>query len=167
MFVSPEGTYSSLLFPGEYKLTISNSTVPFRWTQTATGKPDSLSISMTASKTMDIEVTPYYMVRDSKITSSSGSVSSIFNVEKVINDANAKTINKVVLFINKTQFVSNNDNIASKEIVGSALTNLTNISLNVTVPTIMPKQSYVFARVGLQIGGLNSWIFSPVQKLNL
>lgn len=164
---APEGTYSSLLFAGDYKLTVSNATVPFRWPQTVAGKPDSLTINLTSNKTMDIEVIPYFMVRDSKIASASGSVSSSFKVEKVINDVNAKSISKVVLFINKTQFVSNTDNIASTSLNGTDITDLNNINLTVKVPTLVPTQNYVFARVGVQIAGLNSWVFSPVQKLNL
>lgn len=164
---APEGTYSSLLFAGDYKLTVSNATVPFRWPQSVAGKPDSLTINLTSNKTMDIEVIPYFMLRDSKIASAAGSVTSNFKVEKVINDVNGKSISKVVLFINKTLFVSITDNIASTTLNGSDITDVNNINLAVKVPTLVPTQNYVFARVGVQIAGLNSWVFSPVQKLNL
>jgi hypothetical protein len=37
--------------------------------------------------------------------------------------------------------------------------------MQVTIPTIVPTQNYVFARVGIKIAGVEDRIFSPVQKL--
>ena len=73
----------------------------------------------------------------------------------------------MVLLVNRTQFVSDdgNERINSTNLSGAAITDPNNISLEVTIPAIVPTQNYVFARVGLRIAGLNSYIFSPVQKL--
>lgn len=164
---APDGTYSALLFAGEYKLTIPNATVPFKWNQTAAGKPDSISISLTANKTMDIEVIPFYMVRTPQLTVSAGNVNATFKAEKIVTDATGKNINRVALFINKTQFVSsvNDEKVASTELLGSAITDPNNINLSVVIPDLAIKQNYIFARVGIQISGLDSWIYSPIQKL--
>jgi hypothetical protein len=86
-------------------------------------------------------------------------------LQKVVTDANAKDIGAVVLYINKTQFVSGSDNIAATEIAGSAITSMSNVSINVNVPTITPTQNYVFARVGLRVSGVEDMIFSPVVKV--
>jgi hypothetical protein len=160
-----DGTFSSLLFAGDYKFTINNATVPFMWPQSVAGKPDSLAINLTSDKTMDIEVTPYYMVRDAKISAASNKVNSTFKIEKTLLNANGKNFSRTVLFINKTQFVSTNDNIASISINASEITDLNNVNLSVNIPSIVPTQNYVFARVGVQIAGINSWVFSPIQKL--
>ncbi len=45
-----DGTFSSLLFAGNYKLTIPNGQVPFKWNQGVPGVPDSLSIVLTANQ---------------------------------------------------------------------------------------------------------------------
>ncbi|PWK27667.1 uncharacterized protein DUF3823 [Arcicella aurantiaca] len=160
-----DGAFSSLLFAGDYKFTIINATVPFKWPQTVAGKPDSLTINLSSDKTMDIEVTPYYMVRDAKISAASNKVNSTFKIEKTLLDASGKNFSRAVLFINKTQFVSTNDNIASVSINASEITDLNNVNLSVNIPSIVPTQNYVFARVGVQIAGINSWVFSPIQKL--
>jgi len=161
-----DGSYSTLLFDGNYKFTIPPGQGPFRWKELSNNQRDTVVITVSGSQTMDVEVTPYYMVRNQMITAAGGKVSATFNVEKVINDANAKGIDRVTLYINKTQFVSGADNIAATDLAGaSSLTSLNNLALSVNIPTISPTQNYVFARIGIKISGVEDMIFSPVQKL--
>ncbi len=163
---SSDGTYSSLLFDGEYKLIVPNGQGPFLWKKTAAGNPDTVVINMNGSQTMDLEVTPYYMIRSPQIAASGGKVNATFKAEKIITDAtNAKNIENVGLYINKTQFVSNGTNIASATMAGSAITDPNNISLNVTIPSITPTQNYVYARVGIKIANVEDRIYSPLVKL--
>lgn len=162
------GTYSQLLFDGNYKLIIPNGQGPFLWKQTVTGVPDSLAISLSGNQTLDLEVTPYYMIRTPQITpvAADTSVTATFKLEKIITDTvNGKNIDRVSLYINKTQFVSGGDNIKGTDLAGSAITDLNNISLNVKVPAIVPAQNYVFARIGVKIAGVEDMIFSPLQKI--
>lgn len=165
--ISQEGTYSHVLFDGDYKLVVRTGQGPFYWPQTS-GKSDSLSVSVKGDTQLDIEVEPYYMIRTPQISAAGGTVSATFKVEKIITDApRAKDIETVALFVNKTQFVSGNDNIARANKAGSAITDPNNVSLSVTVPTISPAQNYVFARIGVKIAGVEDLIFSPVVKLTL
>lgn len=162
------GTYSQLLFDGDYKLIIPNGQGPFMWKQTTSGAPDSTAISLKGNQTLDLEVTPYYMIRMPQITPAPAdtSVTATFTVEKIITDTiNGKNIDRVSLYINKTQFVSGGDNIAATDLSGSAITDLNNISLKVKVPAIVPTQNYVFARIGVKIAGVEDMIFSPLQKV--
>jgi hypothetical protein len=163
-----DGKFSALLFDGEYKLIIPNGQGPFMWKKTASGAPDTTTITLRGSQTLDLEVTPYYMIRSPQITGGGGKVTANFKVEKIITDANAKNIENVSLYINKTQFVSQSgeDRIAQPvTIAGSAITDPNNISLQITVPNIQPVQNYVFARIGLKIQGVEDRIYSPVVKV--
>jgi hypothetical protein len=160
------GVISSLLFSGEYKFIVPNGQGPFLWPKTATGAPDSLTINLTGSQTLDIEVTPYYMIRSTDMSANGGNVTANFGVEKVVTDANAKDIENVTLYISKTSFVSGANNIASTSISGTDITDMNNISLSVGVPSITPAQNYVFGRVGLKIAGVEDMIFSPLFQLN-
>ncbi|MFT3935889.1 MAG: DUF3823 domain-containing protein [Chitinophagaceae bacterium] len=163
--VSQDGSYSALLFDGTYKLIFPNGQGPFKWKQLSSGAPDSTVITMSGNQTLDLEVTPYWMIRTPVLTGGSGKVTATLKAEKIITDvANAKDIEYIRLFINNTQFVSGGNNIANANINGSAITDLNNISLNVTVPNIAP-QTYVFARIGLKIAGVEDLIFSPLQKI--
>jgi hypothetical protein len=160
-----DGTFSSLLFDGQYKLIIPNGQGPFKWKQTPSNNPDSITIDLRGSKTLDLEVTPYYMIRTPNITVSGGQVNATFKAEKIITDATGKNIERVSLYINKTQFVSVNDNIAKTDIAGTAITDPNNISLQVAIPNLVPTQNYVFARVAIKIEGLDDSILSPLVKL--
>ncbi|MDB5146245.1 MAG: hypothetical protein JWQ57_265 [Mucilaginibacter sp.] len=160
-----DGTYSTLLFNGNYKFTIPPNQGPFMWKELGANKRDTLAVVVSGNQTLNIEVTPYYMVREAKITAAAKVVTAVFNIEKVITDANAKDIDRVSLYINKTQFVSGGDQIAGIDLAGSAITSLNNISMSVNVPGISPTQNYVFARVGIKIAGVEDMIFSPVVKV--
>ena len=164
-----DGSYSALLFDGEYKLIVPNDQGPFMWEQTTTGIPDTVSITLRGSQVVDLEVMPFYMIRNPQITGSGTTVSATFKIEKIITDANAKDIERVNLYINKTQFVSGNGDqqVANAEISGGAIADPNNVSLTVSVPAIVPTQNYVFARIGLKIAGVEDMIFSPLQKIQL
>ncbi len=164
------GTYSALLFDGDYKLIVPNGQGPFRWKYTATGAPDSIAVTMRGSQTLDLEVTPYYMIRNPQITGSGSTVTATFKAEKIITDANAKDIDRVSLYINKTQFVSGNGDqkVANTDMAGADITDINNITLSVTVPgDLTPAQNYIYGRIGLKIAGVEDLIFSPVVKIQL
>jgi hypothetical protein len=161
-----DGSYSALLFPGDYKITIPNGDGPFMWKQTATGAPDSLSVTVTGNQTADFEVTPYYMIRNAQIAAAGGNtVNASCSLEKVINDANAKDVEYVVLYVNTTQFVSGVNNVANASIAGADISDDNNIQLSVTVPALVPAQNYVFARIGLKMVNVEDLIFSPLVKI--
>jgi hypothetical protein len=164
-----DGLFSAMLFDGDYKFIVPNGQGPFVWPKTAGGGPDSLSIQLSGSKVMDIDVTPYYMIRNPQITAAGGKVTANFSVEKVITGADARNIDDVTLYINKTQFVSGNENekIASAGKGGGDIADPNNISLEVGVPAILPTQNYVFARVSIKISGIEDRIFSPLVKVSL
>lgn len=160
-----DGSFSALLFDGDYKFIIPNGQGPFMSKQTATGAPDSLTVTLKGTQSLDVDVTPYYMIRTPQISGGGESVSASFKVEKIITDVNAKDIDRISLYINKTQFVSGGDNIAGTDLSGTAIIDPNNITLSVKVPAITPTQNYVFGRIGLKIAGVEDMIFSPVQKI--
>jgi hypothetical protein len=161
---APDGTYSMLLFNGEYKFIIPNGQGPFKWKQTAAGAPDTTLITLQGNQELDIEVTPYYMLRNAQLTRSGGNVTGAFKIEKIITDASARDVEEVSLYLNKTAFVSGANNVAVKTMKGSDITDPSNVNLSVAVP---PAQNYVFARIGLKIAGVEDRIFSPVVKIEL
>ena len=160
-----DGSYSALLFNGEYKMIIPVGQGPFLSKLTGAGTPDSVTISLTGNQTQDVEVTPYYMIRNPQIAASGGNVTSTFSIEKIVNDANAKDIENVALFVNKTQFVSGADNISNATIAGADITDPANVSLQTAIPAITPAQNYGFARIGVKIAGVEDRIFSPLVKV--
>ena len=159
------GVLHALLFNGDYKFIIPNGQGPFLWKKTAAGDPDTLAINVAGNSNISIDITPFYMIRNTQITAGTGKVNATFKLEKIITGTDAKDIENVTLYINKTQFVSGSDNAASASMDGSAITDVNNVSLSVDVPSFVPAQNYVFARVGLKIAGVEDRIFSPLVKI--
>lgn len=165
--VAQDGSFSSLLFDGNYKLTIPNGQGPFMW-KTTGGKPDSVSVSLNGSQSLDLEVTPYYMIRSAQLTHAGGKITAAFKVDKIVTDANAKNIERVTLYVNKTQFVSGggDNNILQADLAITPATNWSSVSITTgALPVISPSQNYLFARVGVKIEGVEDMIFSAVTKV--
>jgi hypothetical protein len=162
-----DGTYSLLLFNGDYKFIIPNGQGPFQWKQTPAGAPDTTFITVSGSQELDLEVTPYYMIRNPQLKVAGGNIAGACKIEKIITGASGRDIESVSLYINKTQFVSGADNIAVKTVNGSDITDLNNVNLSVAIPTLTPSQNYVFARIGIKMAGVEDRIFSPLVKLEL
>jgi hypothetical protein len=163
-----DGTYSSLLFDGDYKFTIPGGQGPFIWKELSPGVPDSISVSVKGNTTLNIDVVPYYMIRNTQFSVSGNKVMASFAVDQIITDANARNIERATLYINKTQFVSGANNIGLADISGADISNpgAVNLEVNIDMPSNQATQSYVFARVGLKIEGVEDMIFSPVQRLD-
>ena len=165
--VNQDGTYGAMLFDANYKLVIPKNQGPFMSLTNAETKSDTILVNLNGSKVMDIEVMPYYMIRTPLFTVAGREVTGTFKVEKIITDANAKDVERVNLYVNKTQFVDFRSNVASAELAGTSVTAGNTITLKATVPALTPTQNYVFARIGLKIAGVEDMIFSPVVKVNL
>lgn len=165
--VDQDGSFSALLFNASYKLIIPSNQGPFMSKPNAESGSDTILVKLDGSKVMDIEVLPYYMIRTPQFAVSGADVTGTFKVEQIISGTNAKNIERVNLYVNKTQFVDFRSNIASVELTGSSVTEGSTITLKATVPAITPTQNYVFARIGLKIAGVEDMIFSPVMKVNL
>ncbi|GAB3027373.1 hypothetical protein GCM10027051_35280 [Niabella terrae] len=166
--VGQDGNFSSLLFNGNYKLVFTANQGPFYWPRNASGAVDTVNVDISGSKQMDLEVTPYYMIRNPQLTVSGQTLTATCALEKIITNEQAKDVERVSLYINKTQFVSGNNtqNIAKTDIGGGDLTDLGNIVIQAEIPEITPTQNYIFARIGLKIAGVEDMIFSPLQKLS-
>lgn len=172
--VDQDGSFSAMLFDAQYKLVIQPAQGPFRTIKDATTQSDTMVVQLKGSKVLDIEVMPYYMIRNPQVTASGRSLTANFKLEKIINDVNARNVERVTLYVNKTTFVDRGNNIPisiqnnpQMSLAGADITDLNNISLSLNVPAITPAQNYVFARVGLKIAGVEDMLYSPVQKVQL
>ncbi|WP_186755463.1 DUF3823 domain-containing protein [Echinicola salinicaeni] len=164
--VDQDGSFSSLLFSGDYKLIIPASQGPFMSMTNTETNSDTIPLNLRGSLDMDIEVMPYYMLRNVSISGNSNTVNADFSLEQIITDENAKGINEVVLYLSKTTFVDSRTSISSSRIGGADIADLNNIQLSTSVPDMTPTQDYVFARVGVRIDGVEDMLFSDIQRID-
>ena len=172
--IKEDGSYSSLLYNGNYKLVIPRSQGPFLSVQNNETNTDTMLLQLTGNRTLNIEVLPFYMVRNAQFAlSGTTDISASFKLEKIITDARGRDIESIFLYLNQTDFVDGTNYIARTSLAGSDITDPDNISMNVTIPAGISangasgSQSYVYARIGVKISGVEDLLFSPVQQVNL
>ena len=161
--VDQDGSYSAMLFDGDYKLIIPGGQGPF----ISSANTDSLSVQLRGDMTFDIEVTPFYAIQNPEFSIADSTVTATCALEKVITDENAKSIASIELYISKTQFVNRGTSISSQTINGGDIADLNNITLSAQIPELIPSQSYVFARIGIKMNNVEDMLFSAVKKLQL
>ncbi len=162
--VTQDGSFSSLLFNGDYRLKFIDGQGPFKAISQGGQQGDTIYLNLNGSTNMELEVMPYYMIRNPQISVSGNSVNASIELQQVITGMDARDIEHVTLYLNKTHFVSANGdmNIARGD---ADLTNMDNLSMMVEIPDNL-NQDYLFARVGVKIAGVEDMLFSPLQKLN-
>ena len=165
--VARDGSYAALLYKGTYNMVFESGQGPFMMTDDPSTGNDTIHIQLTGNMSKDIEVLPYYMVRNASISAGGGKVSATFGAEKIITGADEKDIDRAYLFLNKTTFVDRANNIESVNISGGSIADPNSISLEADIPELIPTQSYIFARVGIRIAGVEDYIYSETVKLNL
>jgi hypothetical protein len=163
--VNQDGKFSAVLFNGTYKLYIPQNPVPFR---TLEDSPDSLLIEINGSREMNIDVTPYYIVKNPVISNTGRMVKASFSLEKIITDAHAKNVDEVFLYVSKSNLVASRNDVGGVvSIKGADITDFNNINLTREIQTFTPDQSYLYARIGVRLSGVQYLIYSPVQKIQL
>ncbi|MCE7069578.1 MULTISPECIES: DUF3823 domain-containing protein [unclassified Dyadobacter] len=163
--VDQNGSFSALLFNGKYKLVVPKGRGPFKTLEKDAAAKDTLFVTLEGNQQLDLEVMPYYMIRTPQFAGAENKVTATLKLEKIINGADAKAIEQVSLFINKTEFVSRSTNVGVTDIAGADVKNLNAITIATEIPALVPTQKYVFARVGVKIKDVEDMIFSPVQKV--
>lgn len=163
--IAQDGSYSALLFNGNYKLVFTRNDGPWKTLMKDATAKDTTFVALNGNQQVDIEVMPYYMIRNAKISGGEKKVGATFSLEKIITGADARDVERVSLLISRTQFVSRANNIGITNKEGADVKDKTSFSLSVDVPTISPAQDFVFARVGVKIKDVEDMVFSRVEKI--
>ncbi len=165
VFVNEAGKFSAVLFDGDYKLDLPSGNYPFVFPSDKGNDHDTISFRLDGSLNLNLDVTPYYILKDVSFSKDDRSISANFIINKIISDARSKNIDKVFLFLGKTRIVDNSNNISTASVLPKDITDYDNVNIKTTIPEMTPSQSYVFARVGLKIASIEQMIFSPVIKI--
>ena len=97
LFVNQDGSYSACLFDGQYQLITKHGNGPW----SAEGR-DTIEVRVAGNTVQDVEVTPYYMVRDAKMTLKDNKIDASFKVEKIAGTG----IDRVFVVLSTTQYLN-------------------------------------------------------------
>ncbi|MDR0725593.1 MAG: DUF3823 domain-containing protein [Prevotellaceae bacterium] len=149
VYVTQDGSYSSILFDGVYKLVAVNGTGPWVSAQ------DTVIVTVNGNTQKDYEVTPYYTLSNIDYSITGNILNASFDITGVTAD---RAIEYVALMVNKTQFVDFGDGTHVNWVRVPDVTP-GRVTLQLDVANDIAEQKALYARVGLKIVGIGEGIY--------
>lgn len=157
VYIAYDGSYSALLFDGDYLLT-RLSGAPW------VNQTDSIKVHVSGNTVVDVPVTPYFMVSSATYTNTAATVTSAITITKP-NATSA--LEAVRLYLSRTNLVDQNYNDAVVNIAPSAITVGTAFTATANIPSALLTADAVYARVGVKTTGVAELEYSAPQKIQL
>jgi hypothetical protein len=159
VYVAQDGTFSAMLFDGDYKLTRLKGNGP--WADNT----DTINVQVRGATTVDVPVDAYFIVKGETIQKNGSNITTTFSLQR---GNTSKNLEDVRLYLGRTNIIDPNNNDAVVTKAASAITDITQpISLSVAIPASLADKDYVFARVGVKTAGVAELAFSIPQKIAL
>lgn len=154
--IDQDGTFSAVLFDGNYKLVRMNG-APWE------NDTDSIDVVVKGNTVVDVPVVPYFTLSNVAYSRSAKQVTATFTVNKV---SNQRELRAVRLFLGRTVITDNGYNIANVEQNASGVTPGSTITLTAIIPDSYTEK-FLFARVGVETEGIGQLLYSPSEKMQL
>lgn len=155
--VAQDGSFSAMLFDGDYKLNLLAGNGPWLDSQ------DTVRINVRGRTEIEVPVTPYYVVDNLAVQRAGDAVTAAFDVGVV---QSSRAVEYVGLYLSNTAFVDRTNMVARTEVPGSAIDDLNErLTLSTDLPAALLNGTGVYARVGIKTVGVAEMLFSPVQRV--
>ncbi len=152
VYVTQDGTFSAVLFDGNYKLVSKSGNGPW------VSKQDTVDFVVKGKTTVDYPVTPFYTISGESFTLSGSTLTATFTINQV---SGTQPVERAILVVNKTGYVDETAQIARVDKVNPGTGQVTmTMNLNNTVLS----NGTLNARVGVKIAGREA-IYCPVKKI--
>ena len=159
VYVNQDGTFSAMLFDGDYKLTRLKGNGP--WADNT----DTIQVQVRGATTVDVPVDAYFIVKGETFQKSGSNITTTFSLQR---GNTSKNLEDVRLYLGRTTIIDQNNNDAIITKAAGTITDPTQpINLSVALPTSLADKDYVFARVGVKTAGVAELAFSIPQKIAL
>ncbi|GEO02938.1 hypothetical protein AAE02nite_06020 [Adhaeribacter aerolatus] len=160
--IAQDGTFSAVLFDGNYKLTRVRGNGP--WVD----QTDTINVEVRGTAVVDVPVNPFFVIKNEQIKKGTSTIDATFNLQQVNT---TRQLERVNLYISSTNIVDATNQRASAEKAASGITNLSQpITLNVnlsSLPAAVAGKEYVFARIGVKTVGIQELAYSAPLKIQL
>ena len=159
VYVAQDGTFSAMLFDGDYKLTRLKGNGP--WADNT----DTVNVQVRGATIVDVPVDAYFIVKGETFQKNGSNITTTFSLQR---GNTSKNLEDVRLYLGRTTIIDPNNNDAVVTKAASTITDLTQpINLSVAIPASLASKDYVFARVGVKTVGVPELAFSMPQKIAL
>lgn len=159
VYVAQDGTFSAMLFDGDYKLTRLKGNGP--WADNT----DTIVVQVRGATNVDVPVDAYFIIKGETIQKSGSNITTTFSLQR---GNTSKNLEDVRLYLGRTNIIDQNNNDAVVTKAAGTITDITQpITLNVAIPASLSGNDYVFARVGVKTAGVAELAFSIPLKIAL
>lgn len=158
VFVDQDGTFSAILFDGDYQLVLREGNGP--WVHNA----DSITIQLNGRVEIDLPVEPYYIINNESINYSGGSIEASFTIDQINNSRNLEFAG---LYIGTHTILDQINNEINTTEQGEQVIFGDTVNINLDLSDHLVAREYLFARVGIKIDGIPELLFSKVHKVEI
>lgn len=163
--VNIDGTFSHVLFDGDYKMVIPSSVRPFKMEQ------DTVLVQLRGDQQMDLNVTPYFTIENVqyRYNESNDKLECSCAIKKVPNASGTADVEIMREYVGKTMYLYTGSHINYHTLnqsnnPGKSLDNVLWTGPVVNRAKLPASQDYVFARVGYKLKGITPMIMThPIQ----
>ncbi|WPR77252.1 DUF3823 domain-containing protein [Algoriphagus sp. NG3] len=159
VYVNQDGTFSTKVFDGDYKLTMLRGAP---WVYTS----DTINVSVRGNAEVDVQVSPYYIFENVGFSRQGASeITADFNLRQVTDQENLEFVR---VYLGRTTILDQNINIANATLNAADIDDVSGpFSMGVTIPASLDGRNYVFARLGLKVRDVPELLYSSPQKIML
>ncbi len=154
LFVGQDGSFSALLFDGEYKMVTRNGNGP--WVNSR----DTTLVVVKGKTAIEMKVTPFFTISNANITLNGNTVTATFTINKIVASAE---MDRVILLLNSTNFVDDGFNLLRTDWTNDLKTGTVTYTAELNEKAQLAK--ILNARVCVWTKGADQGIYSPVFKL--
>jgi hypothetical protein len=156
--IAQDGTFSALLFDGNYKLVRTPGAGP--WADNS----DTINVLLKGTTDVDVPVQPYFLIKNVAFEKNGSAVKATFAIEK---NTSAKTLELARLFIGPNVIVDQNNNSATAQALAGAITIGQPVTISVNIPSGIANETFIFARVGVKTTGVAELLYTEPQMIQL
>ncbi|MBD1422541.1 DUF3823 domain-containing protein [Sphingobacterium chuzhouense] len=156
--VTHDGTFSAVLFDGEYKL-VRKTNSP--WLPQLT---DTIIINVNGHTAVDVPVEPYFTLSNISFQHNNGEITANFFLNKIIETANLDNVN---LYLGKNLLIDDVRHDLKTTLSTDNITIDGSNNMVVEIPANLRSLGYIFVRIGVKASASGELYYSQVQKVNL
>lgn len=166
VFVNQDGEFSVCTFDGRYQLITKAGNGPW----SAEGR-DTIEINLHGAVTQDVEVIPYYLIENAKMSLNGNKIDASFTVNKIAGNG----IDRVFILLSTTKFISDAQhnvdrydetaNMDQYDETGKTYTFATRDYTDSSIFQTAVKRGTLFGRICLWPKGSDQGIYSEVFRL--
>ncbi|WP_069657963.1 DUF3823 domain-containing protein [Arcticibacter eurypsychrophilus] len=159
VFVNQDGSFSALLFDGNYKLTRQNGVGPW------VNNTDSIDVKVSGNTMIDVPVTPYTFVKTATYQRNGTTMTATANLQTV---SAANPLESVRLYVYRNALIDDLNQDGITVINASEITNVNQpLAISVTIPASLANADAVYVRIGVKTAGVAELAYSLAEKIQL